>query len=86
MLDYVQVRLENDFIWEPFFKSSQFNEDAVKEFCKTHPEYYTRRVELDKYCELRIDVKDKNGKISKYDVYIDEFYSFFINEVKETVL
>lgn len=86
MYDYVLVRLENDFIWEPVFKVSQFNEDAVKEFCKYHKEYYTRGVESNGYHNLIVEVKNKEDKIKKYNVDIDEFYNFSINEIKELVL
>jgi len=82
----VQIRLENGFVWEPFLKNSQFNEDAIKEFCRFHPEYYTRNVELDGYKELRVEVRDERGSIKKYDVYIDNFYTFYIKEVEKLVL
>lgn len=86
MLDYVQVRLENDFVWEPFLKSSQSDEDAIKEFCRYHPEYYLRNVELDGYKELCIEVRNKCGNIKKYDVYIDNSGNFSIKEAKNLVL
>lgn len=86
MENIVQIRLEDDFVWEPVLKRYEFNEDAIKIFCKAHPEYYTRGVELNKYHELRIDVRDENKKIKKYDVYVDEFYNFYIKEVEQLVL
>lgn len=86
MLDCVQVRLENDFVWEPFFKNSQFDEDVIKEFCRYHPEYYMKSVELDGYKELRVEVRDKFGSVKCYNVYIDNTCSFYIREVKRIVL
>lgn len=86
MLDCVQVRLENDFVWEPFLKDSQFDEDVIKEFCRHHPEYYMKSVEFDGYKELRVEVRDKFGSVKYYDVYIDNTCSFYIREVKRIVL
>jgi len=86
MNDVVQVRLEHCSVWEPFFKNSQFNEDAIKEFLRYHREYYVRSIEVDGYKELSVEVRDKNQNIKKYDVYIDNFYTFFIKESEKTVL
>lgn len=86
MLDCVQVRLENDFVWEPFLKNSQFDEDVIKEFCRYHPEYYMKSVEFDGYKELRVEVRDKFGSVKCYDVYIDNTCSFYIREIKSIVL
>lgn len=82
MADFVDVRLENDEQWEPILKDTEFYEDCVKDFCKNHPEYYTKGIELDGYRELTIEVKNSNGNIKKYDVLIDKFYSFCIKEVE----
>lgn len=84
--DYVQIRLENDCIWEPFLRNSQFDEDAIKEFCRYHPEYYLRNIELDGYKELRVEVRDKSGRIKKYDVYVDNLRTFYVKEVEKLVL
>lgn len=82
----VQVRLENDFIWEPVFKRYQFNEDAVKVFCKAHPEYYEKRLDSDGFCELIVEVRDENKNIKKYIAVIDEINGFFVKELQQLVL
>ena len=77
-----QIRLENDCIWEPILKDSQFDEDVVKEFCRSHPEYYLNKIKLDGFCELCVEVRNSDSNINKYNVYIDQLHSFFITKVQ----
>lgn len=86
MPDCVQARLENDFIWESVFKQYEFNEDAVKVFCKAHPEYYEKRLDLDGFCELVVEVRDEDKNVKKYIVLIDKLNGFIVKELEKTVL
>lgn len=82
----VQVRLENDFVWEPVFKRYEFNEDAVKVFCKAHPEYYEKRLNSDGFCELIVEVRDEDKNVKKYIVLIDKLNGFMVKELEKIVL
>ena len=82
MEGFVQVRLENDTTWEPVLKDTSFDEDVVKDFCRSHPEYYFYKVKLDGFCELYVEILNADNSISKYEVYIDQFHTFFITKVQ----
>ena len=85
--DIVQVRLENDNVWEPILRCDDIDDTAVKAFCAYHPEYYDISVKLDGYKELIVEVKDTDGKeIRKYAVYIDRDSKIFVKWLKNTVL